>query len=70
MYERPSCFKLKPGLDEDVIAAIPQAAAPYTILIAATSLSACNTTIPVLSIGFCSMKYSITSDCGVIGYPK
>ena len=56
-----------PGLEEEVITFLPQDAPPYTILIAATSLSACNTTIPVSSHGLRNMSVSMTSDCGVIG---
>jgi len=39
-YETPSCIKLIPGLEEAVIALTPPLAAPKSILIAATSLSA------------------------------
>ena len=56
-----------PGLDEEVITRLPDPAAPYTMLIEETSLSACKTTIPVVSQGFSAINVSITSDCGVIG---
>ncbi len=56
-----------PGLDDVVITAFPLAAPPYTIFIAANSLSACNTTIPVVSQGAASIKVSMISDWGVIG---
>ena len=56
-----------PGLDEEVITRLPDPAAPYTMLIEETSLSACRTTIPVVSQGFSAINVSITSDCGVIG---
>jgi hypothetical protein len=39
-------------------------------LIAATSLSACKTTIPVVFHGSRNINVSMISDCGVIGYPK
>jgi hypothetical protein len=67
MYEMPSCFKLTPGLEDEVITILPLAAPPYTMLIAATSLSACNTTIPVVSQGFSSASVSNISDWGVMG---
>ena len=56
-----------PGLDEEVMTRLPQAAPPYTILIAAVSLSACRTTIPVVSQGLISVSVSNISDCGVMG---
>ena len=40
------------------------------MLIEEISDSACSTTIPVVSHGLSSMRVSITSDCGVMGYPK
>ena len=40
------------------------------MLIEEISDSACNTTIPVVSHGLSSIRVSITSDCGVMGYPK
>ena len=48
MYDMPSCLRLIPGLDEDVITRAPAPAAPYTIFIAATSLSACRNVPPTL----------------------
>jgi fructose/tagatose bisphosphate aldolase len=63
-------LRLTPGLEDEVIEYFPHAAPPYTMFIAATSLSACNTTIPVVFHGASAIKVSIISDCGVIGYPK
>jgi uncharacterized protein YraI len=40
MYEMASCFKLIPGLEEEVIARMPVMLAPITIFMAAISLSA------------------------------
>ena len=62
-----SLIKLTPGLEEEVITFFPLPAPPYTILIAATSLSAWSTTMPVVSHGFSSASVSNTSDWGVIG---
>ena len=39
MYDKPSCINEIPGLDEEDMARAPAHAAPYTILIAASSLS-------------------------------
>ena len=64
----PSCLRLTPGLDELVIARVPAPAAPYTMLIAATSDSAWTNTPP--TSGILTDIYSGTSFCGVIGYPK
>ena len=61
----PSCFKLMPGLDELVIERTPEPAAPYTILMAAISLSACTNTPPIS--GILTDIYSGTSFCGVMG---
>ena len=59
---------LIPGLDDDVITRAPAPAAPYTMLIAATSLSAWRNT--PFTCGSLLAIYSISSLCGVIGYPK
>ena len=48
----PAIIKLIPGLAEDVIARTPAQAAPYTMLIAATSLSAWTNTRPSSSMRF------------------
>ena len=61
-----SGFTVKQAVEE-VNTIFPLPAPPYTILIAASSLSACNTTMPVSSHGLRSMRVSMTSDCGVIG---
>ena len=50
MYEMPSVLRLMPGEELDVITRTPAAAAPSTMLIAATSLSACKKTPPSLGI--------------------
>ena len=63
-------MRLMPGELEDVITFFPQLAPPYTILMDEVSLSAWSTTIPVVSHGLSFIKVSMTSDCGVIGYPK
>ena len=47
----------------------PAAAAPYTMLMAATSLSACRKT-PSGKSRSRQDRYSMTSLCGVMGYPK
>jgi hypothetical protein len=39
-YEIPSCFRLMPGLEEEVITLTPARLAPKTMLMAASSLSA------------------------------
>ena len=67
MYEIPSWKRDIPGLEEEVITLRPAEAAPNTMFIAASSLSAWRTTMPVRSSGFSSIRYSSTSDCGVIG---
>ena len=54
-----------PGLDELVIERTPEPAAPYTILMAAISLSACTNTPPIS--GILTDIYSGTSFCGVMG---
>ena len=51
-----------PGLEEEVITILPVPAPPYTILMAATSLSAWSTTIPVVSQGRSAANVSSTSD--------
>ena len=61
----PSCFRLMPGLEDDVIARAPAAAAPKTMLIAATSLSACRKQPSTL--GMRRAMYSGISFCGVMG---
>ena len=54
-----------PGEEDEVIARTPAAAAPSTMFIAATSLSACRQSPPACGRRFA--MYSETSDCGVIG---
>ena len=56
-----------PGLDEEVITALPAAAPPYTIFIDDTSLSAWSTTMPVVSHGISASRVSSTSLWGVMG---
>ena len=65
MYEIPSLLSEIPGDDEDVITLTPVDAAPRTILIAATSLSACKNRPPLAAIFFA--RYAEISVCGVIG---
>ena len=65
MYDMPSIMRDTPGLDEDDITRAPVQAAPYTMLIAATSLSACRKTRP--SSGMRRERYSSNSVCGVMG---
>ncbi len=65
IYEIPSCIRLIPGLDDEVITRAPAPAPPYTILMDATSLSAWRTIMPRLLPS--SARYSKISDCGVIG---
>ena len=60
-------MRLMPGLEEEVITFLPAPAPPYSMLMAATSLSAWNTTMPVRSQGLAAVRYSITSLCGVMG---
>ena len=67
MYAMPSCIRATPGLEDEVMLRLPAAPAPYTIFMEATSLSACNTTIPVVSHGFSKANVSNTSDWGVMG---
>ena len=59
--------KLKAILESNAFYNAEKRCRAYTMLIAATSLSACNTTIPVVSQGISSSNFSRTSDCGVIG---
>jgi hypothetical protein len=61
----PSCFKLMPGLEDDVMARAPAAAAPKTILMAASSDSDWMKTPPVSSMRLA--MYAVSSFCGVIG---
>jgi hypothetical protein len=56
-----------PGPDELVMAREPADADPYTILIAAISLSACINVRP--RAGMCFAIYAVNSFCGVMGYP-
>jgi hypothetical protein len=67
--EIPSCLRLIPGLEEEVIALPPAMLAPMTIWIEAISLSAWMNT-PPSNLESLSDIYSGTSFCGVIGYPK
>ena len=46
----------------------PAAAAPYTMLMAAISLSACKNVPPTFSMRL--DMYAASSVCGVMGYPK
>src|SRR5690606_37272277 len=64
----PSIIRLTPGLDDDVMTRTPAVAAPYTMLIAATSLSACTNARP--SSGMRFAMCSSASVWGVMGYPK
>ena len=52
MYEMPSPFRETPGLEDDVMARAPAADAPYTMLMAAISLSACRYVPPTLGMRF------------------
>ena len=61
----PSCLREIPGLEELVITLAPLPAAPYTILIAETSLSACKKQPPTW--GMRRLMYSGIWFCGVIG---
>jgi hypothetical protein len=54
-----------PGPDEEVIARLPEAAAPMTMLIEAISLSAGMKT--PFTFGSLRARYSGMSFCGVIG---
>jgi hypothetical protein len=67
--EIPSCLRLIPGLEEEVITLTPAMLAPMTIWIEATSLSAWINT-PPSNLESLSDIYSGTSFWGVIGYPK
>jgi hypothetical protein len=64
----PSVLSEIPGELELVIVLTPADAAPYTMLIAAISDSACKNVPPTFGSFFA--KYAATSVCGVIGYPK
>ena len=61
----PSLIRLMPQEEELVMARVPVPAAPYTILMDATSLSPC-TKLPPTS-GSRRARYSGISFCGVIG---
>ena len=63
--DTPSCFRDMPGPEEAVRALTPDAAAPITMLMPASSLSAC-TKLPPTS-GRRQDKYSIISLDGVMG---
>ena len=65
IVEMPSCFSEMPGLEEEVMTRAPAPPAPYTMLIAASSLSACRKHPP--TCGKRSDMYSGMSFCGVIG---
>ena len=54
-----------PGELEDVMTRAPAEEAPYTMLMAATSDSACRNRPPTLGMRF--DMYAETSVCGVIG---
>ena len=56
-----------PGEELEVNASLPVQPAPYSILIDANSLSACNTTMPVVSQGLSAARVSNTSLWGVMG---
>ena len=67
-YEIPSAFRLMPGPDDAVMARRPVVAAPNTMLIAASSLSAWTMRRPAAGNFFAaSCRISLA---GVIGYPK
>ncbi len=68
MYDSPSLLSEMPGLEDDVMLRTPADAAPYTMLMAATSLSACKNVPPIFGIRLA--MYAAISVCGVIGYPK
>jgi hypothetical protein len=67
MYDMPSCIRLSPGPDEALITRMPADDAPYTMLMAETSLSACKKVPP--TSGIRSAAYSAISLAGVMGYP-
>ena len=48
----PSHLSAIPGLEDEVIARLPVAATPYTMLMAAISLSACKNVPPIFGIFF------------------
>ncbi len=58
-------MRLTPGLEDVDITLTPAQAAPYTILMAPSSLSACTNVRPSSGIRF--ERYSRISVCGVIG---
>jgi hypothetical protein len=64
--EIPSCLRLIPGLEEEVIARTPTMLAPYTMFMAAISLSAW-TKAQSFFLARCAAIYSINSFCGVMG---
>ena len=68
MYESPSSIRLKPGDEVKVVARRPAAPAPYSMLMAATSLTAC--TNSPWRRGSRRAISSAPSVDGVIGYPK
>ena len=61
----PSCLRLTPGEEEEVMARTPEAAAPYTMLTAASSDSAWTKTPPLW--GMWRDMYSGISFWGVMG---
>ena len=61
----PSCFRLMPGLDDEVMTRTPVAAPPTTMLMAAVSLSDWTKTPPARR-RFAAM-YSPSSFWGVMG---
>ena len=64
----PSCFKLIPGLEEEVIALAPAACAPIHALIALCSLSTATNSVSTLPFATKVEKYCGISVEGVIGF--
>ena len=65
MYDIPSCIRLMPGPEDADITRMPADAAPYTMLMADTSLSDCKNVPP--TSGKRRAAYSAISLAGVIG---
>ena len=66
-YDTPSIIRLMPGPEDPVMVLSPAEEVPYSMLMAASSLSACRKVPPHDGKSFAAV--SASSLAGVIGYP-